>query len=81
MQVSAAPMDERPQMPDVTAYTLERALKALQSGGIYDDKITVRLTAPPRRRDEACSGNSRVVGQAMREDGTVELLVANMENI
>jgi hypothetical protein len=63
-------------IPDISGFKLDQALELLKDKGIV--KISVKLTASPRLRDMGYDGNSRVVRQFLRDDGTMELLVCNL---
>jgi len=65
-------------MVDVSGRRLRDAVDLLVSRGY--EKISVVLTASPRLRDKGCDANSRVVRQRVTDDGTVELLVCNIES-
>lgn len=62
-------------IPDFSGHRLEQALEHLKDKGFV--KISVKLTASPRLRDEGYDGSSRVVRQFLKADGTLELLVCN----
>ena len=64
------------QIPDVSGYKLDKALALLKGGGI--DKISVQLTASPRLRNGGYDSSSRVVRQKLEDDGSIELLVCNL---
>lgn len=66
-------------IPDVSGYKLEKAIKLLKDQGIK--KVTVKLTAPPRMRAAGYDDNSRTVRQSVLDDGTLELLVCNTDSI
>ncbi len=61
---------------DISGFRLDQALELLKEKGIVN--ISVKLTASPRLRDMAYDGNSRVVRQFIGADGTMELLVCNL---
>jgi hypothetical protein len=63
-------------IPDMSGYGLDQAMELLKDKGFV--KICVMLTASPRLRDAGYDGSSRVVRQVVRDDGTVELLVCNI---
>lgn len=65
-------------MVDVSGRRLEDALKILDSQGF--DRITVKLTASPGRRDKGYNADSRVIRQVLTENSTVELLVCNLDS-
>ena len=64
-------------IPDVSGYKLDNALELLKAVGI--EKISVQTTASPRRRDAGYNGSSRVIRQSMNEDGSLILLVCNID--
>lgn len=63
-------------IPDVSGYKLDRALELLKIQGF--DKTEVKLTASPRLRDAGYDGSARVIRQSVSVDGTIELLVCNL---
>ena len=63
-------------IPDISGCMLDQALGLLKEKGFV--KISVKLTASPRLRDAGYDGSSRVVRQFLKEDGTLELLVCNL---
>ena len=65
-------------MVDVSGRRLEDAIRLLKSQGF--EKYTVTLTASPRLRDSGYDAKSRVVRQHISDDGTVELLVCNVNS-
>lgn len=66
------------QIPDVSGLRLGKAIELLKAHGI--EKITVRITAPPRVSDEGYDENSRTVRGKVLDDGTLELLVCNIDS-
>jgi hypothetical protein len=66
------------QIPDVAGYKLDYALELLKASGI--EKITVKLTASPRLRDAGYDGSSRIIRQNVQNDGSLELLICNMNS-
>lgn len=60
-------------LPDVAGYTLEEAKKILASAGY--EKLIVKVTAPPRERNDSYDGSYRVIRMKAAENGTIELLV------
>jgi nitrogen regulatory protein PII len=68
---------EKIRMTDVSAFKLERALKILESSGIKN--VTVRRTAPPRRKNINCGRDARVVAQKVLDGGNIELLVCDAD--
>jgi hypothetical protein len=65
-------------MVDVSGRRLEDAVKILNSHGF--DRTEVRLTASPGLRDKGYNADSRVIRQKLTENGTVELLVCNLNS-
>lgn len=65
------------RIPDVSGYKLENALVLLKARGI--DRISVQLTSSPRLRDAGYDGSSRVVRQSASDDGSIELLICNLD--
>ena len=63
-------------IPDISGYKLKQALELLKTQGF--DKIEVKLTASPRLREAGFDGTARVARQSVSEDGTIELLVCNV---
>ena len=66
-------------IPDVTGFTLGEAVSLLEAAGVAG--IEIRITAPPREKNQQYDSNSRVVrqlacGPAGNETG-VELVVCN----
>jgi hypothetical protein len=61
---------------DMSGCKLDQAMELLNENGIV--KISVKLTASPRLRDIGYDSNSRVVRQVLQDDGTMELLVCNL---
>lgn len=70
-------LTKKDHLPDVSGYRLEDALKVLKSYGV--EKIEILQTAPPRQRDAAQDGNSRVIRQVSSAEHSVELLVCNID--
>lgn len=66
------------QIQDVSGYRLEQALELLEAQGIY--QVSVKMTASPRLRNIPYDGDSRVVRYSFLHDGTLELLVCNMNS-
>lgn len=67
------------RIPDVSGYKLENALELLKAQGI--EKVVVKFTAPPRMSAAGYDGSSRTVRQSILDDGTLELLVCNIDAI
>lgn len=65
------------QIPDVSGLKLGKAIELLKTHGI--EKIAVRMTAPPRMRNESYDESSRTVREKVLEDGTLELLACNID--
>ncbi len=66
---------EHMDIPDVSGYMLEKAVKLLASHGY--SRIEVQLTASPRMRQAGYDKNSRVVRQSKSADDTIVLLVCS----
>jgi beta-lactam-binding protein with PASTA domain len=65
-------------MENVSGRRLEDAIKLLRADGF--EKFNVTLTASPRLREKGYDAKSRVVRQCVSDDGTVELLVCNVNS-
>ena len=68
--------DEYGRVPDVSGYILDKALEILRERGVVN--VSVIQTAAPRLRDTEHDGASRVIRQSVAGNGTLELLVCNM---
>ncbi len=65
------------EIPDVTCNKLEKACKTLEIAGTK--KIIVQVTEPPRSKEGAYNEASRVIRQEILADGSVKLLVCNVD--
>lgn len=72
-------MMEKKDIPDVSGFRLEHAIRILSSHGAY--RISIRATSPPRLRSAGYDGNSRVMRGRLCENNTVELLVSNVNTL
>lgn len=78
MQYPAGCQKEYMQIPDVSGYKLDNAVELLRARGM--EKIIVKLTTQPRLRESGYNGSSRIIRQSSLDDGTLELLVCNINS-